>query len=690
MKSKRVCLHILFLSIMLLFSYSTLVAQYSRMDSLKALILQQTEDTSKVDILLKLSFGHYQIDVSKCRAYAEEALVISKNLNDTARIVQSYNCIGIASDLEGDSAKAISYWEKCLKLSKKINFLTGKMKALNNLGIAHKEQGNIEKSLEYFLAALKIDEDRGNIKQTINTLSNIGYLYISRNDLEIAFQYLQQAIETGEQIGIRSLLSHPYQRMGEYYVQKKEYESALSYLNKAYEICKEYAHDLRATTTLILMGECKYYLDKRESGIELFYEAEKMLVKIGEKYTELYILYETWARIYIDLGDYENAFKKINKGYALAMRNKLESSKLSSLKLLGQLYEKVGNYQEALHYHKAASDQQDSLHLQKKEELLIELETKYQLDKKEVENELLRTQQEKTLAELKTKNALMASIVLVLILLGIVAFLLLKANRVKQYYNEELQEKVAKRTKELNNSNYKLKQSNIELERFAFIASHDLKTPLRNIINFTDLLQQYLGNHSDAQINLYINFLKEGGKRMNSLIEDVLEYSKLSDPKKDDISEKIDLNLLCEELENTIYSTLEEQQAKIEIAEPLPTIVGNYSSFFLLFKNLIENAIKYNKSSNPVVKIQYKTDVDTFSLFFIDNGIGIQEEFFEKIWEMFSRLHNHSEYEGTGLGLATCKKIIDNLKGTIDVSSTIGEGSTFELKLPNSHLAKGS
>lgn len=690
MNWKRNSVHLSFLCLpfILLFGFTTSVAQSLKMDSLIGALHNQVEDTSKVDVLLELSFGHYQIDVSQCRAYGEEALRISENLNDTLRIAQSYNCLGIASDLEGHPDQAINYWEKCLELSEKTNFQIGKMKSLNNLGIAHKEKGNIEKSLEYFLGALKIEEDKGNIKQSVNTLSNIGYLYLSMNDLEHAFHYLQQAIKSGEQLGVSSILSHPYQRMGEYYVQKKEYDSALLYLNKALDICKEFDHNLRLTTTLRLIGQCEFYLGKKEKAIASFKEAENMLGSIGEKYTELYTLWHTWATAYKDLGDYDKAFEKANMAFALAEKNELESCKLSSLQLLGQLYEETENHRKALYYHKAASTQQDSLHLRSKEELLLTIETKYQSDKKEVENILLRTQQEKIQSELKTKNAWMIAAIFGSILVGIVAFLLLRANQIKQDYNEELQDQVSQRTKELKESNNQLKQSNIELEKFAFIVSHDLKTPLHNIVCFTGLLERRLGDHGDPKIQEYINFLKAGGKRMHALIEDVLEFSNLPGEQKNKTSEIIDLNILCKDLTITIQSTLEERKAKIEIDRPLPIINSNYSSFFLLFKNLVENAIKYNESAIPRVEIQYEIHVDSFSLIFKDNGIGIQEKYFEVIWEMFGRLHSSSVYDGSGLGLAICKKIMDTLNGSIKVSSIVGKGSTFELIFPKLYLAK--
>ena len=665
-------------------------AQHARMDSLKQELLTQSNDTSKADILVQLSFNHHQIDVALCRAYAEEALQISERINDTIRIVQSYNCLGIASDLEGNSNQAIKYWEKCLHLSKEKKYLLGERKAYNNLGLAHKEKGNIEKSLQYFLAAINIDEVIGNISQTVNTLSNVGYLYMSMDDMEHAYKYLTLGIEKGENEGIRADLTNPYQRMGEYYVKKREYLEALRYLQKAYGICQEYAQELRKTTVLTLIGECQYYLGLENDAMASFVEAENKLNTIGEKYTSLFTLYEKWSLIYAELGEHDLAFEKATIGYELAKAKNLESSKLASLELLGQLHEEIGNYKEALHYQRAASEQQEKLDFRSKEELLLELETKYQSDKKEVENELLRSQQEKSIAQLRNNSLLMLAFALVSILVGVIAFVLYNANRIKQRYNDQLVEQVEVRTQELENSNSKLKKSNAELERYAYIASHDLKTPLRNIISFTSLIERKVEHQNDKQLKDYLSFIKKSGRRMNILIQDLLTHSKISSSNQAVINERIDLNDLCKELINSIQQTLKERNAEIQVKNPLPVLFSNYSSFFLLFKNLIENGIKYNESEKPLVTITFEENRDTFIIYITDNGIGIEEKYFNNIWDMFSRLHNSSKYEGTGLGLATCKKIAETFNITIHVSSKLGEGTTFKLEFPSYLRSKES
>lgn len=685
-KKRDVSTSFFFLITLLILNSSTTSAQQPKLDSLKQIILYQKEDSSKVDNLLELSFKHHQIDVNLCRDYAEQALKIAKRLGLDKREVKAYSRLGIAAAIRGNSSLAIEYMEKSLQISRLNKYDKGIITALHNLGIIYRKKGELEKALHYFLAALKEVERKKDIEATINTYTNIGKIHLAMKNPKLAYQYFQRAIKAAEQINKPSKLTEPFQLMGKYHLYNKEYELALPYLKKSYKIGKENAQYLYVATTLILLGECEYQLGFKEKAINSLREAETLLINIGEQQTELHTLHLSLSNIFNELGKYDQALAKAHKSLDLATNKGLEVSKLSSFQLLAQLYENKGAYKKALDYNKAATAQQDSLHIEKKEELIIELETKYQSEKKEIENELLRTQQEKSEAELKTKNALMTAIGFSVVLLGSLVFLLFRAYQTKHRYNKELQVQVAERTQELEYSNQQLRQSNMELERFAFIASHDLKTPLGNIINFTNLLDRILESNDNKQVQQCIHFIKEGGKRMNNLIEDVLEYSKLSNTTKENKQEQINLNILCEELANTISIYLEDKNAKIEIPQQLPIVTANYSSLFLLFKNLIENAIKYNESTTPTIKISFTQYTDTFSLFFIDNGIGIPEEFFDKIWDMFSRLHTHSKYEGTGLGLATCKKLIHTLKGTIHVKSTVGVGSIFEIRLPSSCL----
>jgi len=224
-----------------------------------------------------------------------------------------------------------------------------------------------------------------------------------------------------------------------------------------------------------------------------------------------------------------------------------------------------------------------------------------------------------------------------------------------------------------------LLDSNQELERFAHIASHDLKSPLRNIINFSNLLSNELKGMKNDNANQYLNFINKGSIKMNILIEDILEYSNLSRNSMD--KEAVDLNKVIQSITDSISTYIERKNVQIKVQEGLPFIKDHRTKIYLLFKNLIENGIKYNQSTTPTLEIGFK-EHPTYYLFSVkDNGIGIASKYQHKIFDIFARLHGDDKYEGTGLGLALCKKIVLSMDGEISVISEENQGATFLIKI---------
>ncbi len=223
-----------------------------------------------------------------------------------------------------------------------------------------------------------------------------------------------------------------------------------------------------------------------------------------------------------------------------------------------------------------------------------------------------------------------------------------------------------------------LEQSNAELERFAYIASHDLKTPLRSVSSFLNLIQRKIEKkYDDPELEEFLKFAINGAGQMYYLIQDVLEYSKIN-MSLPIAFVPVDLNEVVKEVCINLQSDIEEKKAVL-YAEPLPIIQSDKIRMIQLFQNIIENGIKYNNSERPTVYISYQDKNEHHQITFKDNGIGIRKEYNEQIFEMFSRLHRQNEYEGTGIGLAICKKIVTSFGGTIAVNSEEGKGSQFML-----------
>lgn len=224
-----------------------------------------------------------------------------------------------------------------------------------------------------------------------------------------------------------------------------------------------------------------------------------------------------------------------------------------------------------------------------------------------------------------------------------------------------------------------LAESNAELERFAYVASHDLQEPLRMVKSFLQLIEKRYKDKLDQKAHEYIEFAVEGADRMKMLILDLLEYSRVNTSQTE--PEEVDLNIILKDLQLTYNNTLTESGGKI-IANDLPIVKGSKTQILQVFQNLISNAIKYRSNQAPVINITWKDEEAFYQFAVADNGIGIDPKFFNKIFIIFQRLHNREQYSGTGIGLAICKKIIEKHGGKIWVESEAGQGTTFYFTLP--------
>lgn len=223
-------------------------------------------------------------------------------------------------------------------------------------------------------------------------------------------------------------------------------------------------------------------------------------------------------------------------------------------------------------------------------------------------------------------------------------------------------------------------RSNLELERFAYMASHDLQEPLRMVISFTQLIKEKYADKLDEQGRNYINFATSGASRMRHLIQDLLAYARVGNEAETII--RVDLNSLITTIEESIMSSLVQADASI-VWPKLPEVLADPVRISSVFQNLIGNAIKYRKPDTaPKVTIRVSAEKDTWVFCVCDNGLGIAEEYWLKIFEPFKRLHRNEEYSGTGMGLSICRKTIERMGGRIWVTSELGQGSQFHFTLP--------
>jgi light-regulated signal transduction histidine kinase (bacteriophytochrome) len=226
-----------------------------------------------------------------------------------------------------------------------------------------------------------------------------------------------------------------------------------------------------------------------------------------------------------------------------------------------------------------------------------------------------------------------------------------------------------------------LENSNQELEHFAYVASHDLQEPLRMVSSFLQLLQRRYSAQLDEKANRYIAQAVDGSVRMKGLILDLLNYSRVGASQE---MQLIDCNAVLQQVLKTLDGHIEEANVLVTY-DKLPTAMADEGQLGQVFQNLIGNAIKFQRDVRLQIHIGVEEDASEWVFRVVDNGIGIDEAYVERIFVIFQRLHTREEYPGTGIGLAICKKIVERHGGRIWLTSEVGEGTTFYFSLPKEH-----
>ncbi|MBL7815244.1 MAG: hypothetical protein JNL70_09545 [Saprospiraceae bacterium] len=278
-------------------------------------------------------------------------------------------------------------------------------------------------------------------------------------------------------------------------------------------------------------------------------------------------------------------------------------------------------------------------------------------------------------------TTLFVAIFMVVVIFETGQLLIIKLLTQQKKVLEEQKQEIARKNDEMRIIEEQLREMNQELENFAFAASHDLKEPLRMIGMYTQLIQKRMNGQLEGSTKEFMGYVTDGVGRMQNLLDSLLDYSRLG-KNKDDMTE-VNLNDTIFMVIHNLTARMKETNAVI-ISNPLPTIQASSFEMIQLFQNLIANSIKFRRTDTPPsIEIRVvETLTGDFVFTVADNGIGIPEQHKERVFKIFERLHTRTNYEGSGIGLATCKKIVQSAGGKIWLESTEGVGTTFHFTLP--------
>jgi signal transduction histidine kinase len=670
---------IIIFSIGLIFMLTNLNAQQNT-DSLKTLLEANLHDTARLNILYNLANEFSMDDLDQSILYSKQLFELSEATNNNIKLAEAYRLLSMSYFQKQNPLDSIlQFAQEGLEVANRTGDLRLQNDLRGSIALMLERSGQYKEAFILFQEIINTSLEAGLKVQAMKALSNAALIPWYKKDYKTVNIYYFRALEIAEELGQAEFEAVMLNNVAEVYKELNLLDSALIYFNKSVEINKKLNRKARVAYTLAHIGSTYGKLKKYDLANTYFKESYD-LAKANKFDRMLAINRAYFVEVLYAQKRYQQSIDVGKEGLDYLGENGHISRRAIFYEYLSLNYEKIGNYQQALEYRKAFQITNDSIFNVKKNEQLQSVEVKYKVQQKEVENAQLKAKQEN--AQKTIRNQALAAIGLLLALLSAIGwgFFVYRSNLRKKKLNVFLEAKVKERTEELENANKNLEQANYELRTFNYIASHDIKEPIRVISGYAGLIYKKLPNDLKENLGDYFNTIKRSTKQLYTLIEDFANYTTMS---RNETIEKevVDLNQVATDVVEQLEETLLKYNGQV-IMTSLPILKTGNSLLFTIFKNLIENGLKYNNSEKPTVNITYNKTETHHEIIVADNGIGIEKQYHEKVFEMFKRLHSRGEYNGSGIGLALVKLSVDKLDGTVEVKSEVGKGSQFVIQLP--------
>jgi len=667
------------LTILVLFFFGSFALVYaSQVDSLLRVLDTTSDPNIRADYLLQIAKGTYEQSHDEYLSYSQKALAETNHpqfINDTLKM-KIINNVGCAYSEINDAQQANKYFFDATVLALKINDQHYLSNLYNNIGLTYGNVQEYDKALEFHLKSLKIKEQRNDSLGISISNTNIGAIYYALKDYDKAKASFEKSFTISKIINDTEGVAFGYTNLADVLFAKGKYVEALEDYNKYLEMVTELKYNHSILYGHKKMGEIHIKLGNLKKAAPHLEKAYQMAISYNYTW-ELTNICLNYATLKKQMGAYDAALNYSNEALTY-FPNSSSRKKLAAIhKIISEIYEKKKDSAKALEHLKIHLLVQDSALQKENVEAFAEMESKYQVELKETENHFLKQEQSLNEKIISQRTGLALLSMLGTFLLAILVFWLYRLKESKHRLNILLEKKVEERTQHLQEANQQLGQANEELERFFYITSHDLREPMRNIISFSNLAKRRLNQQAYGEVDEYLSFVERGTHQMNTLLIGITEFFSTQ---KSDAAEWQPLDEILENAEKGISSELKNKnpqfsfQYKVNVDE-----IKFPKSLAVVFKNIFENGIKFNDNERPVFEIEFWDNETHFYCSIQDNGIGIAKEYHQHIFELFKRLHPREKYAGPGIGLSICKKIVQQLKGDIEVrdSGDKGTGMVF-------------
>ncbi|MEM8908599.1 MAG: tetratricopeptide repeat protein, partial [Bacteroidota bacterium] len=599
--------------------------------------------------------------LAKALSSFQDALKTAENLKNNILLLTIYTDLAIVHEKLGKYKIAKDFHLEAIELAKKEGDLETVENSYHGLGSLYETVGDYDQAFEYYLKSLSIAEDRKSESGVIITLQNISNTHSHTKNEKLALENIERAYRLSLALKDPVLTADVLYDYANILNTHGYFDQALDKQLASLKIYREIENKNAIARGLINIGDIytnkKMYEEARKYFFECFQEKEYISTF---DYAQLY---NKLGNLYLNLNNTRESEKAFLKSLELSEQNEFKELSQKNNYSLYQIYLSKGQHKAALARLETSISLNDYILNEEKTKTLTELQFKFDVEKSEREIQSLMLRQNRILF-------LASSLLFICMIIFLIYVIRLKGNN-----NKTLKQK----NKEIEKQNIRLEESNEVLKQFAYVAAHDLKEPLRNIGSFVSLIQKRFGHEFNEEANEYMGFVIKGVKRMNSLLGDLLQYSKITEQSAE--RELIHLEEILEEVSCNLREKIIRKEAVINLPPALPAIRMSRIHLVQIFQNLISNALKFVEGA-PVITINGEVSDQAFLISVQDNGIGINKDYEHKIFNLFHQLNKRQQYGGTGIGLTICKNIVDKYDGKIWFESELNKGTTFFISLP--------
>jgi signal transduction histidine kinase len=602
--------------------------------------------------------------------YCTQHLEFARNDWQRGQILHS---TGLAYYHLAEYPKSLAY------LLRAANYLPGRNDSLRAstfdwTSVVYLTLGDYERSMEYQLRAIRIRKHIGDSLGLASSFYTLGDLYSRQENFKVAITYFEQSLQLTKLYNDSSLQYSCLASLANFYEIVDSLDLCYEYSRRALTLARELDYPYGLAYALNTMGSYFLKMGMVDSARARFEEAQLLAYGLPDK-SELCVALMGLGSVHKRLGDYSGARRFLQEALETTFRYDDRLNRVETYVRYSDLYRAQGDYKKALEYHELSSALQDSVMTEENKFNMANLrsgfETQQEVDRLEAEKDVVLLEKQQQVV--KVYKIGIAGGLLLISIVGWLIYARYRARR-KTYRLIEASNKV------INAQNEQLTRYNEDLQLMAYAISHDLRDPLNHIGTLGMVIREASKKKRYADIQKCADIMANSADRMLNMLASLYRYTKLDDKSK--ALSYVDMNEIAKIAVENLNGTLSEHHAHVQLADLPERIPANREHMILLVQNLIGNGIKYNPKSDPEINMFYVRQNGHFTFCVSDNGPGIDPKYHDHIFGMFNRVDSASNVQGSGMGLALCKKIVTMHNGKMWVESEVGKGSRFYFTIP--------